>query len=236
MAQPDRLIFYTGAPGSKWSAVSHIITKNPRLPIDASDYDPVARHYRGNGLDIGHNGAYFGPGNGIGERFHELDQLSREEILAEIDRGWPVPQGEGWRIVKCHHFVDHLDYIADTFPESAIMIVMRPEVNCWHGWMRAGGFSITYPDYHQYYINEERIKREITREGLVAREWVGQRDLPLHVVRPSYWREVWDLGRDHSEEIDRYMRSIELRSNIDGTGMVPSFDTWVAHYNLPGLK
>ena len=67
----SKLIFYTGAPGSKWSATAHLITMNKKYPINTSDYS-AERTYTHVQRDVSHLGAYWGPGNDIGENFHQL--------------------------------------------------------------------------------------------------------------------------------------------------------------------
>ena len=35
-----KLVFFTGAPGSKWSAVAHVIAQSRKYKFDTGDYAP----------------------------------------------------------------------------------------------------------------------------------------------------------------------------------------------------
>lgn len=64
----SKLIFFTGAPGSKWSAVAHLLALSGRYNINISDYNDD-RVYTHPGPKISHLGSYWGPGFGVGEKF-----------------------------------------------------------------------------------------------------------------------------------------------------------------------
>jgi hypothetical protein len=228
----SKLIFYTGAPGSKWSATAHLITMNERYPINVSDYsdDKVYTH---SDIGISHLGAYWGPGNGVGEQFDRLSSMSKEDILLEIDKPYKDKNWNQYRLIKCHHFSTQLDHIVKTFPNSKIIIVLRPDIICYKGWIAAGGFEgITYPDYKTFYKDKETIEKKIDEENFHARDFIHKNNLDMHVVRERYWKTVWDIDRN-TEEKDRYMRSIEMRQ----THGIPrwNFDTTVSHYNFKDL-
>jgi hypothetical protein len=225
----SKLIFFTGAPGSKWSAIAHLIAQNKKYPINTSDYSPERVYYHNN-VGISHLGAYWGPGNGIGENFHKLNDLSKEEILYEIDQPYADKSWKKYRIIKCHQFSINLNFIKEKFPNSKIITVLRPDIHCVHGWLGAGGFEkITYPSYEKYYKNKEILKEKIKEENNFIKEFIHNNNLYLHVVRENYWKDFWDLNRT-TEEIDRYMKSIELRQTL--TSKTWNFDTLIAHYNF----
>lgn len=227
----SQLIFFTGAPGSKWSAVSHILNHSQRYAFDSGDYSPD-RCYTGPQLDVSHQGAYFGPGNLFGRRWHHLNDISRDDMLREIDLAWSGRPQTGYRIIKCHHFVDHLDHIREQFPDSKIIVVMRPDLFCFHGWQRSGGFEkITYPDYSVYYRDLDRLREEVFRESAQARSWVAEQDLELQVITDGYFRDRWAVTREDSEEMDRYIRSIVMKLSEKGQP-VYSFDTLISEYNF----
>ena len=61
----SKLIFLTGAPGSKWSAVSWVLSE--AMPVDKTDRTPdrlMVHKEAYNG--VRHTGVYFGPGFELG--------------------------------------------------------------------------------------------------------------------------------------------------------------------------
>ena len=213
MFDESKLIFFTGAPGSKWSAVSNIIAKNKITLINNSDYRDD-RVYTHTSVPVQHLGAYWGPGNEHGHKFDQLSSLSKEEIVSEIDAAYSDKTWDKYRIVKCHHFSLQLDYIKETFPLSKIILVIRTERNCFQGWKGAGGFeSITYPDYHTYYKNYDNLKTCIKQEVDAANKFVGQNNLKIDVINRHYWKERWQIeSKQEFDWFDFYMSSIEQNS------------------------
>jgi hypothetical protein len=229
----SKLIFYTGAPGSKWSATAHLISMNQLYPINTSDYDN-SKVYTHSDIGISHLGAYWGPGNGIGEQFHDLQSISKEEIISEIEKPYADKNWDQYRLIKCHHFSNQLDFIKNTFPKSKIIIVLRPDIICFKGWISAGGFEgITYPDYKTFYKDEKTLEKKIDEENHAARDFIHRHDLDIHIIREKYWKQFWKIERT-TEEIDRYMRSIEMRQ----TRGIPrwNYDTVISHYNFKDLS
>lgn len=230
MFDESKLIFLTGAPGCKWSATAHIITHNPIYPINTSDYNEN-RCYIHSDLNIGHFGAYWGPGNGIGENFHQLSNLSKEEIIEEIDKPYADKSWEKFRIIKCHHFSLHLDFIKETFSKSKILIVLRNDAICYHGWNAAGGFEkITYPNYSVYYKNKEILYEKIIIENAAAKNFINKNDLSLNIIRRKYWKDFWNIT-DTNNEVDIYMDSIETRLLNNGERVL-NYDVVIADYNF----
>jgi hypothetical protein len=229
MIDESKLIFFTGAPGCKWSATSHIITHNSKYPINTSDYSEN-RVYTHSDIDISHYGAYWGPGNGIGENFHKLSKMSKEEIIEEIDKPYLDKSWEKYRIIKCHHFSLNLNFIKETFPKSKILIVLRPDFLCFKGWLSAGGFEgITYPNYTKYYKNKEILDQKIQEENAAARDFIHKYNLDLNVVREKYWKEWWGI-KPSTPELERYIRSIESRQDKKGARF--NYDVLIADYNF----
>jgi len=235
MYDESKLIFFTGAPGSKWSAVSNIISKNKIMPINTSDHrdDRVYTHTR---TPIQHLGAYWGPGNEYGKQFDQLNTLSKEEIISDIDAAYTDKSWDKHRIVKSHHFSLQLDYIKDTFPLAKIFLVLRTEVKCFRGWKGAGGFeSIKYPDYHTYYRDYDRLKLKINEEVRSANNFVGDNNLRINVCDKYYWKDRWDLAPNEEHDfLDLYISSLERnqpkeRNNFTGRYV---FDINISEYNF----
>tara|TARA_Y100000991_G_scaffold212170_1_gene195791 strand:- start:195 stop:902 length:708 start_codon:yes stop_codon:yes gene_type:complete len=235
MYDESKLIFFTGAPGSKWSAIANIIAKNEIMPINISDYrdDRVYTHTR---VPVQHLGAYWGPGNEHGKKFDQLETLSKEEIISEIDAAYTDKTWDKYRIVKCHHFALQLDYIKETFPLSKIFLVLRTEPKSFRGWKGAGGFeSITYPDYHTYYRNYERLKEKIHQEVRAANNFVGDNKLRLSVCDRYYFKERWGIeSQEEYDWLDFYISSVEKsqpkqRNNFESRYV---FDINICEYNF----
>jgi hypothetical protein len=135
-----KYIFVTGAPGSKWSSVVKNIYYSP--DIDRSDSRPE-RTYR----DQLHLGAYWDPGMEFGQFFHRLNEHDHYQCETEFDAPFT---GVGVKIIKSHHFSQHIDYIKQTWPDCPIVLAHRPDDACLGWWVKCGGFDIAYPDYTHY--------------------------------------------------------------------------------------
>ncbi len=211
MVDESKIIFFTGAPGSKWSAMAHLIGMNERFPINKSDYSPE-RTYVHPMVNIAHQGAYWGPGNDIGANFHEINKLSKDEIYDEIEKPYVDKSWDKFRIIKCHQFANNLDWIHENFPSSPIIMVLRSDYHCLVGWRDGadGWDSIKYPDYKTYYKNNDILKQEIERENLATKKFIDKHDIEIHKVREKHWREFWGLY-PNTDEKKRYMDSISHR-------------------------
>lgn len=222
----EKIIFYTGAPGSKWSAVAHLITRSARYDFNTSDYssDRTFQHIN---HSTAHHGCYWGPGNEFGQNFHKLNTLSKQEILEEIDRPYADKNWNQWRLVKCHHFSLHLDFIKETFPLSKILIVLRPDYQCETGWLSAGGFeSITYPNYSYYYQNEGILREKIFLENQSSKKFIIKHKLPISGVNEDYLINRWGVYRNTSE-IDSYMSSLEYNLH-----KIYTLDVTISEFNF----
>lgn len=229
MVDESKIIFFTGAPGSKWSAVAHMLTHNPLYPINTSDYSPD-RIYTHPGPQISHLGAYWGPGFEFGNKFHKLNELSKDEIIDEIEKPYADKNWDQYRLIKCHQFSLNLDFIAKEFPKSKIIIVLRPDEVCLTSWLSAGGFDgIKYPDYNSYYQNEEVMIDKIVQENYLSRSFIADKNLELDVFTRPYLKRSWSIDIN-SDELEKYMITVERKKGKQGP--VWLFDTAVARYNF----
>lgn len=205
----SKLIFFTGAPGSKWSATAHILTHNKVMPINTSDYadDRVYKHPSPS-WPVSHLGAYWGPGFDWGQNFHQIDKLSKDEILSEIDKPYADKNWEQYRIIKCHQFALNLDWIKENFPSSKIMIVLRPNQICIDGWLNAGGWDITYPNYNPYYKDDNTFQKLAKQELQSAKEFINKYSLEMKTITSTYWKDRWNINKE-TPELELYMDSIE---------------------------
>ena len=204
----SKLIFFTGAPGSKWSAFAHILTHNKIMPINTSDYakDRVYTHPSPS-WPVSHLGAYWGPGFNWGDKFDKIDQLSKDEIIAEIDKPYADKSWDKYRIIKCHQFANNLDFIRATFPESKIIVVLRPNAVCANAWIDAGGWDIAYPVYKSYYKDNDTLRAKVLEELQNAKGFINRHNLEMKVVTDTYWLNRWGIEKN-TPELELYMNSI----------------------------
>jgi len=175
------LLFFAGTPGSRWSSVSQQIAKVSGT--NRSD-ETAARDFQHSKFS-GHKGMYFGPGMELGQRFHELSQISDSEIWNEVDRAYGEAQPGGTRIVKCHQFATQLDHIAERFPQNRLMMVYRPDDVCYDWWMTIGGFEIKYPRY-DWYENPAQMKKHIANENRHILAFCEKRRLKPELFTPQW--------------------------------------------------
>lgn len=237
MIDTSKLIFFTGAPGSKWSGTSVMLAKNRIVPVNISDRTPEREYDHGPNFNgVKHLGAYFGPGFEFGEYFHELytNKYTREQVLEEIERAYPDDQS-GYIMVKCHQFVYSLDWIVENFPESKIIIVMRHPDACWDGWYGVGGIDISYPDYTKFYKTNEEARPLIDHECMLARKWIYNNDLPIHTSTHYHWKNWWQVDMTDEEAI-AYSHSLMgyHHKNEDPTDKL-RYDVQIAYYNFADI-
>jgi len=136
-------ILFTGAPGSRWSSVAEGIYRSP--DIDQTDADN--RNTYRNGV-VKHQGAYFDPG------------MEFENEVTEWDKPF---SGSGKRIIKSHTFAHKLNKIKKFgYP---IVMVYRNDIECFKWWNDAGGFDITYPNYKNFFQNQDIMWLNIQAEN-----------------------------------------------------------------------
>lgn len=146
MKLPNR-IFFTGAPGSKWSGVAQQIETNPAF--DTSDRTPE-RTYSHSEYG-GHKGAYFGTG------------MEFPPVLTHFVLDAPFT-GTGTRLYKSHEWAYMLEDIKKQFPESWIVMVLRGNDDCFDWWKQAGGWNITYPNY-EWYKDDQTMRGKINTQN-----------------------------------------------------------------------
>jgi hypothetical protein len=127
-------LFFTGVPGSHWSAIAQDLEKLPG--INTSDHNEDRNYSPGH--YTGHKGAYFG-------KSMELEAYLRSDYLSTA---WQ--KIDGTKIVKSHDWALKLDSVKEHFPNDWIMLVYRPDLPSYAWWHEAGGFNIKYPSYAAY--------------------------------------------------------------------------------------
>jgi hypothetical protein len=171
---PDgaNLVFVTGAPGSRWSAIAHALTYAD--PVNISDTDASRVYASDSGAT--HFGSYFGPGMGHGEKFDRLSELSKEHVSAELAAAYHSPGGT--LLLKSHLFARHLDVLREMFPRSRVLLVYRNDDGCLKWWVEAGGFSISFPDY-SWYGELENMREQIKVDNTAIIRFAERHSLTL---------------------------------------------------------
>ena len=205
----SKLIFLTGAPGSKWSAVSWVLSE--ALPVDKTDRTPdrlMVHKEAYNG--VRHTGVYFGPGFELGHNFHNIHELSRTEILEEIQKGWPEWDDTKYHIVRCHQFINNFDWLVAMFPKSKFVVVTRRPEQCVAGWMSVGGIDIPYPTYKDYYIDNDNAERLIKQEAMLAQRAFWDYQMDTYVAGSGHFKRKFGLEiLDETSDVAKYIRSLE---------------------------
>jgi len=166
-----KYIFVAGAPGSKWSSVVKNIYYS--ADIDRTDYSEARTYYHDAGdtgvKDLMHMGAYFDPGM-ESNLPDNLEQFTREELEQIFDREFT---GRGIRIIKSHIFSNHIEFIKKNWPECPLILVHRNDDSCLGWWVKCGHFDITYPLYHEYYVDLKTMATIIKQQnkGILAAWW-----------------------------------------------------------------
>ena len=143
-------IFFTGAPGSRWSGIAQTIEIIPGFNTSDRNSD---REYTHNTYS-GHLGAYFGRGM-------ECACITNGDY---IDRQWSEPGGT--KLIKSHEWAYWLADFKHEEPwdKAWTMMVYRPDMACYSWWHEAGGFNIKYPDY-SHYKDSNNMLTEIIRQN-----------------------------------------------------------------------
>ena len=189
-------IFFTGAPGSRWSGVSQTIRDNWEN-VDNTDLTPNKKytHHK----YTGHVGNYYGPemlnGGWLDEKFG-----TREQWEDEIAYSYQGPKDD-WKLILSHHFAYHLEDIKNTFPDSKIVMCYRPDMECYDWWHEAGGWDISYPNY-RWYKDNTKMWEEICTQNRAIIEFVYKHNLNLHKPGREWFRNTWGVDRDFVFEKD----------------------------------
>jgi len=174
-------IFFTGAPGSRWSGIAQTIESIPGFNI--SDRNPN-REYTHNTYS-GHKGAYFGHGM-------ECILITNGDY---IDRQWAEPGGT--KLIKSHEWAFSLTSIRKKkqWRDSWVMMVYRPDMACYSWWHEAGGFNIKYPNYSAY-KDSNTMLTEIVKQNAAILEFGGINNCKWEYFTSGWIKENFDADID----------------------------------------
>lgn len=234
--EDNKLIFWTGAPGSKWSATAWCLSKTKKLDIDISDRASHRGYEHSNFPGTRHVGSYFGPGFEFGNKFHNINTLTKNEIKDEINKAFSNNKyPEKYKIIRCHQFVYNLDWIRDTFPTSKIVIVYRKPEMAFNGMLSIGSIAeIKYPNYKEYYKNDKILEEKINEECYLASKWIFDNDMDVNVACYNHFKQRWGLTfKSEEDQVAKYIRSLEgfFRKNLDPYEKI-RYDTIIAYHNF----
>ncbi len=137
-------IFFTGAPGSRWSGIAQLIESLDGMNITDRSSE---REYYHNAFS-GHRGVYFGEQM----EFEANPSYNVRRAYTDPESGCMVAKSHDWSYdlqgIKTYQSLKHGDWI---------MLVYRPELACQSWWNNAGGFNITYPNYSAYKDNANML-------------------------------------------------------------------------------
>ena len=189
-------IFFTGAPGSRWSGVSQVFRDNVD-GVDNSDLTPdkTYKHH----LYSGHVGNYYGPGMLYGD-WLDIQFGSRDLWESEIARSY-TDDSKPIKLILSHNFAHYLDDLITEFPESKLVLCYRRSGECFDWWHAAGGWDITYPSY-RWYRNDAKMQREIRKQNRAILDFVTQKNLELSQPDRNFFRRHFDIDRDFIFEKD----------------------------------
>lgn len=219
----NNLVWFTGAPGSKWSGTANILQSIDSLNFNITDRSPE-REYTHTGpttlaRSITHTGVYFGPGHGVGEHWDRLSALDPNSIVREILKEWK-DTSQGNLLVKSHFLSHHLDFIVSAFPKNPIIMVFRPNEKCEQGWFGAGGWNIAYPDYQPYYKDDGTMKAMIAEHNRLMLEFCNQKNIVLQKFTRDYLKQTFNWTIDNIEDpiqrewVDKHIQHTEGTADV----------------------
>lgn len=230
----EKLVWFTGAPGSKWSGSANILQAITKFNFNLTDRTPE-REYQHTGptplaKGITHTGAYFGPGHGLGENFHQLDTILPSVVEEEILSKWQ-DSSWGYFLVKSHFFTHQLDYISSVWPNNTIIMITRPNEACIRGWFGAGGWDISYPDYRPYYKDDTRMKQLIAEHNAKIFEFCSKHNVAMEKLTANYLKEKFNWTVDDIPNLEHRAWVYKHLVHTEGTD-----DVKIAIYNFKNLS
>jgi 5'(3')-deoxyribonucleotidase len=182
------LIFAAGAPGSKWSRILSMLGLHPSINNSDKDKYPKytlnAMNAKGKMIPVGnHSGAYFGPGNVVGEKFDDLTRLTKEQFIEEIKPSFDNWE-QGIKIVKSHWFSydDNLNWLMENFPDAKIILVYNGNDVAFKWWHYVGGWDISFPTY-TWYANDQRMYNKILEENHHLLKFAEKHLVPIRMYK-----------------------------------------------------
>jgi hypothetical protein len=183
MTLPNR-IFITGAPGSKWTSVTHLLETVP----GANTSDRGSHRHFDHPVFQGHHGAYFGLPHRKYEATCSLDGKNIDSFFADSSPG---------KFVKGHDWAYYLDDLKETFPGDWLVMISRPDLDCYTWWNQHGGFTVEYPSYETYFPDHVMMA-EILKLNHMYHTFAQQHDQKWEYFGPRWVKD--NFGHDLTEQ------------------------------------
>jgi len=175
MTLPDK-IFITGAPGSKWTSVTHLLETTP----GANTSDRTSERHYDHNVFQGHHGAYFA----LPHRNYEFDVSTDNSY---INSAYSCPDTPG-KFVKGHDWAYVLDDLAEKQKGNWLIIVQRNDLDCYTWWNHHGGFKVEYPSYETYFPDAVMMG-EIMKLNDIYSRFAQKRDARWEYFSPRWVKE-----------------------------------------------
>lgn len=182
MHLPNR-IFFTGAPGSRWSGIAQIIEDQAQLNVTDRSDDRSYSH----GKFSGHKGAYFGPGMEFPAKFGVVDSAHKSLY--------------GTKLIKSHEWSKMLNDITNHFPGDGILVVHRDTLESFKWWKEAGGFDIEYPSYSAY-KDDQTMLAEIHVQTLAIEKFCLFNSIDLVPFTNEWLKQNFNVETE--EDLSKY--------------------------------
>lgn len=234
------LIFATGAPGSKWSRILTVLSNHSKINSSDRDKFPTWAIERnltdGEDKELGlHSGVYFGPDNGYGENFDNLDALTKEEFLNEISKPFDNFE-EGIKVIKSHWFSYNLDWITRNFPKAKIILCYNGYQEAFKWWHLVGGWNIKFPIY-TWYKDNERMYRQLSKENDLLIEFSIKHKLQFGELA-TFEELLTSLGLAYENFLENNKEAVDplLNKNNHRNAISPVICVYNPDINVNSLK
>ena len=228
------LIFAAGAPGSKWSKILSKLGLHPSINNSDKDkyptYNLTAMNAKGQMIPVGnHSGAYFGPGNGVGEKFDDLTKLTKEQFIEEIKPSFDNWE-QGIKIVKSHWFSygDNLNWLMENFPEAKLILVYNGTDIAFKWWHYVGGWDISFPTY-TWYENDQRMYDKIVEENNCLLKFAEKHLVPIRLYK-NFTKMFRELGLSDDLSFINHLSQDDIdlvKSTLMGADLIEQFGNGV---------
>ena len=166
-------ILTAGVAGSRWGRVEGILEGGSTLTDQSAWWTPQRDHPD---CLTGHDNAFWGPFNRLGECFDQLKLLGHDRFLAEMEAEFDPTNPGYFRFIRCHWFTRQLEWLQEHCPDMWILLMFREPEMCKRWWYESGGWDISYPSY-EWYGSSAVLNREIDVETKYMYKFVRDNNL-----------------------------------------------------------
>lgn len=194
---PDK-IFVTGAPGSKWTSVTHLLETNPLANLSDRNHNRYYDHH----IFQGHHGAYFG----LPFREYEFDVNTDNDYINSAYLDFVSPG----KFIKGHDWAYMLDDLKAKCSGNWLLMIMRNDLDCFAWWNNHGGFITKYPSYETY-EGSAKMMGEIMLLNDKYSRFAQQHDQKWEYFSPRWIND--NFGYEITEE---HMKVLNNKTDLNG--------------------